>query len=124
MIRTLNVIRTIPGIANNVHINVAYSPEPGRSLTDCKAFEERLEHEINAVIYSWIDRRNPYGIEFIPEADACKITSHPTAKAFQRWRERHNLKHPQAPILRRNGLIELNSLRRAIHMSGNREASL
>lgn len=124
-LRTLNIVNKVEGIAARLQVNIAYDVAPGATYHDARQFEIDLENEIQAAIYK-LGHKTPANlafndIRFIPLNEALELTLHPTPKAFHHWRERHNSRYPKAQIITRPGLVELNSLKRALEATTSKE---
>lgn len=118
--RTINVVREVEGIAEDVQVNIAYDPAPGVTLIAAREFEYALEMKIQQILedmgnrpfaHEAIDHSSP---RFIPINEAMQIANRPTKKAFFQWRWRHNALHPNAKIILLNESVEIKSLHRAV----------
>lgn len=119
-LRTLNVIKEVPGIAGELQVNIAYDHAPGLTYLQAKEFEYALQMKIQAALDELSQRPvarnypNHTGPRFIPIHEAMEITGHHTAKAFKQWRYRHQAAHPHSRIIYRAGAYEVQSVLRAV----------
>lgn len=119
-LRTMNVQKEMPGVTDNLLVNIAYNHRPGLTYTEAKEFEYELQMRLQALLADMAQRRNPAtppadsDIRFIPMPEALEVTQHPNRKAFYHWRTRYNSRHKGDPIILRSGLVDYNSLIRAL----------
>ncbi len=122
-LRTLNVVNEIPQVASSLQVHIAYHTAPGVTLQDARRLERSLEADIQAAIYR-LGHQEPADapfeeIRFIPIQQVLAMLAMPSKKAFANWRDRHNAAHPEAPVITRPELVELNSLKAALKATAN-----
>ena len=130
-LRTLNVLRDIPGIADRLQINIAYDHAPELTYAEAREFEANLEQRIGALLNEYLVSNvvNAFAApgladqEYVSVDEAVRITCRPSRKAFYHWRSRHNSRHPQHKIVMVNQCVELHSLRAALDLHYSRRTA-